>query len=707
MNTSKTIPIAAVMAASMAFHIAAGAAECTDGTCPPPAGEEATYTVISPVPESAVEPIKSAPRLKSLDGKTIALVGGSFMANVTHPELKRLILAEWPTAKVYVLGEIGSAGPDPRPGVVRREKDEFQRKLKDFKVDAVVSGNGGCGLCTPKETGSCIAAEVLGIPSVMIAAPGFVRQAKSAAASAGLAELRVAEYPGAFASHTREELLANTRKVLWPQVKAGLMEAKEIRRPATDNRMPAVDCRLSGTLAEIQRIFLDSGWTDGLPVVPPTERAVSEFLRFTDLPPNHSLGAIPPAQRGVTVRHVAANGVMAGCPPEFMPLLLAFVEAMKDGDFRRTLASTHAWTPYCWLNGPVARQLGFDCGQGEVNEPKNAQLGRFINLALLNLGGYRVKENRMGTFGYLMPWCLVEDEAAALKVGWKPYQMQRGYSIDDSTLTAASSINWGNNLVPATSDGERITDMMAWDAVEKSQMAVASGMPCTYRTFLVTEGVARDLAKTHSTKDALCSALEKAARIPLGCRAFANYWGNPGSAFDPEKYSLRYHERRIGRTENADETVTPPWLGWTGMERMETVPAMAPGKSAFIVTGDSSRNKVLTVPGGGFATIKIALPKAWDALMAERGYKPLADFRLSTDLKPDVPQATYRSRPRFMGPDGSWDGRRGGGSGAEGAWNRRDAPGNGRVPRGPTSTFQRHPRFRRYRENAPQDVRQP
>ena len=82
----------------------------------------------------------------------------------------------------------------------------------------------------------------------------------------------------------------------------------------------------------------------------------------------------------------------------------------------------------------------------------------------------------MGTFGYLMPWCLMEDEAAALKSGWKPYQMQRGYSIDDSTLTAASSINLGNDLVPATSDGERIKDMMAWNAVEKSQMAVASGM---------------------------------------------------------------------------------------------------------------------------------------------------------------------------------------------------------------------------------------
>ncbi len=207
-----------------ALTSALSAPDCPDGFCPIPQAPdgEPEFTVLSPVPESAVEPIAPAPRLKSLDGKTFALVGGSFMASVTHPELKRLILAEYPTAKVYLLNEIGSAGPYPRPGVVRREKDAFQRKLEEFKLDAVVSGNGGCGLCTPKETGSCIAAEVLGIPSVMIAAPGFVKQAKATAASAGLAELRVAEYPGAFASHTREELLANTRKILWPQIKSAL-----------------------------------------------------------------------------------------------------------------------------------------------------------------------------------------------------------------------------------------------------------------------------------------------------------------------------------------------------------------------------------------------------------------------------------------------------------------------------------------------------
>ena len=369
---------------------------------------------------------------------------------------------------------------------------------------------------------------------------------------------------------------------------------------------------------------------------------------------DHSLGAIPPMQRAVTVRHVAVNGVMTGCPPEFMPLLLAFAECMKEGDFRRTLVSTHAWTPYCWLNGPVARQLGFDCGQGEIYETKNMMLGRFVNLALLNLGGYRIKENRMGTFGYLTPWVLVENDEAAVKVGWKPYHMQQGHALNDSTLSCASAINWGNNLVPATTDAERIKDMIAWDAVEKQQMAVGSGMPCVYRTFLLTPDVARALAATYKSKDALEAALVETARNPLGARAFANYWGNPGSAFDPAKCSVAQHQSKIAQAEGAKSTITPPWLDWTGFKTMETVPAMQTGKSIFLVTGDAARNKEQCLPGGGSATVKIVLPAAWDKLMAARGYEPLGKFMLAGDLKPDVPRPKVRgySRPGVRGDVG-------------------------------------------------------
>ena len=638
-----TIVRTAVLVALGAWTTGINAA-CTDGICSLASPESAPeIAVFSPVPACAVKPINQGPRLQTLENKTLALVGGSFMASVTHPELKRLILSEFPTAKVYLLGEIGSAGPYPRPGVIRREKDEFQRRLKECNIDAVIAGNGGCGLCTPKETGSCIAAEALGIPSVMIAAPSFVQQAKKTALAAGILVLRVAEYPGSFASHTREELIENTRKVLWPAIRKALTEPLMDAERTSDDTASLSGNTLTGTEAELRQVFQDSGWTDGLPVLLPTEAAVMEFLKFTDLPADQSLGAIPPMQREVTVRHVAVNGVMAGCPPEFMPLLLAFTEAMKAGDFRRTLVSTHAWTPYCWLNGPVARQLGFDCGQGEISEPKNKMLGRFVDLALLNLGGYRVKENRMGTFGYLTPWVLVENEEGALKVGWKPYHLQQGFALNDSTLSASSAINWGNNLVPATSDAEKIKDLIAWDAVEKQQMAVGSGMPCVYRTFLLTPDVARDIAATYTSKDALESALVATARNPLGARAFANYWGNPGSAFDPAKCPLAQHETKIASAEGAEVTTTPPWLAWTDLKDVETVPTMQKGKNVFLVTGDPARNKEMCLPGGGSATVKIVLPKAWDQLMAERGYPPLESFRLKSDLKPDAP------RPKVSG----------------------------------------------------------
>ena len=105
--------------------------ECADGVCPLPEenGETAQAAVFMTLPASAIQPIVQALRLKSLDGKTIALVGGSFMASVTHPELKRLILEEFPTAKIYLLREIGSAGPYPRPGTIRPARRRIPRRL--------------------------------------------------------------------------------------------------------------------------------------------------------------------------------------------------------------------------------------------------------------------------------------------------------------------------------------------------------------------------------------------------------------------------------------------------------------------------------------------------------------------------------------------------------------------------------------------------
>jgi len=210
--------------------------------------------------------------------------------------------------------------------------------------------------------------------------------------------------------------------------------------------------------------------------------------------------------------------------------------------------------------------------------------------------------------------------------------------------------------------------MMAWDAVEKQQMAVGSGMPCVYRTFLLTPDVAKALSAAYSSKNALEKALVATARVPLAERAFANYWGNPGSSFDGSKASLARHQARIAQEEKAAETATPPWLEWTGAKTLETVPAMQEGKNIFLVTGDPTRNKELCLPGGGSATVKIVLPAAWDVLMAERGYKPLSSFYLKSDLVPDRPRPLPKgySRPGVRG-----DRQGNGGPKDRNAWGQR------------------------------------
>lgn len=595
-------------------------------------GEESAgmFNVLSPVGQSSVDMIEMAPRLETLDGKTIALVGGSFMASVTHVELKKLILECFPTATVYVLSEIGSAGLFPGPRTRKPQVERFQQRLQEYGVDAVISGNGGCGICTPKEIGSCIAAEYIGIPSVMIAAPGFDTQAKTTAYNNGVPVMRVAVYPGAFASHTEEQLKQNTREVLWPQILDMLTEPITQEEIDENQQLQPEDPQqpvFSGTIDEVNEFYNEMMWSDGMPIIPPTVDRVEEFMKYTDYRSNRTIAVLSPSYRQTTVWQVAVNGVMAGCKPEYMPLLIALTKAMTSGDFRRTLGSTHAWIPYCWVNGPVARQLGLDHGQGQINEQANVAIGRFLNLAMLNLAGYYVKQDRMGTFGYPVSWCLAEDDEACLRVGWNPYHVRQGFGLNETTITAASTLLWGNNMPPATTDGEKIMQLLAWDITERCQLALGSGVQFTNRAILMTEEVAAHLKDSYGTVDALENQLIATARRPLYERTYAHYYANPGSAIDPDRVSLEEYMERLKTEENAEMTPTPEWYA-SDAPQMLTIPTMVKGETAFVITGDPSRNKIQTLPGGGMSTVAVELPAAWDDLMEEKGYEPLRSFYL-------------------------------------------------------------------------------
>lgn len=564
---------------------------------------EPRFAVVSPAGMPTVKMIEQAPRLTTLEGKTIAIVGESFMTEIIHPEIARLIAQHYPTVKVVTVEQVGMAGVYPAPGVRRRSKDEFQARLKEYGVDAVITGNCGCGLCTQKECGAAIAAEYIGIPAVAIAASTFVEQVYYTATNNGIAAPRVAEYPGAFALHTTTELIENTRNILWNRIVKALttpITEEELNRHKIDTSRGITDDVYYGTTEQIIAHFEEMKWSDHLPFTLPTFERVSRFMEHTDIAPEQTVAVLPIAHRNTTAWHVAVNGVMAGCKPEYMPLLIAITEALGAPEFRRTLASTHGWIPYCWINGPIVEKLGIGTGQGGINCAANMAIGRFINLALINLAGYYVGDNRMGTFGYPMPWVLAEDEESCEKIGWQPYHVRAGFDKNQSVVTLCSALTWGGNMAPATTNPQKIMELMAWDITERGQFALGSGKQYTHRTILLTPSVAATLATKYTTPEQLEQALIKTARRPTSERVFANYYANPGSNPE-ERRTINQWQWHISNSEDSQNTPPPVWHA-TSDNTIATIPTMKRGMTAIIITGDQSRNKVQIMPGGGFTS---------------------------------------------------------------------------------------------------------
>ena len=192
---------------------------------------------------------------------------------------------------IYTLRRAASGGP-PLFSFYRllhpafAERSSHENPVFSSFAYPLISGNCGCGLCTTKETGSAIAAEYLGIPAVTVGAPTFIAQIHSTGVNRGVPVLRTAGYPGAFASHSEEELRRNAREIVWPQIIDALtrpIDQPEIDRYATAGKRPYDEAIYTGSFEVVQEFCQVNDWTDGLPVVPPTDALVREYLRFTPI----------------------------------------------------------------------------------------------------------------------------------------------------------------------------------------------------------------------------------------------------------------------------------------------------------------------------------------------------------------------------------------------------------------------------------------
>ena len=186
-------------------------------------------------------------------------------------------------------------------------------------------------------------------------------------------------------------------------------------------------------------LMYETGWTDGLPVVPPTRERVRRFTDYLQpRSPDELIAEVPPLGGMATLEKVAVNAVMAGCLPEHMPVVIAALEALVDDRFnlRGVQCSTGIHTPLVIVNGPIAKDLninsGYNCfGQGWR---ANATIGRAVKLVLVNLGGAIPGETNKSTFGHpgSYTYCIAEAEEAN---PWEPLHVEMGFSPDDSTVT--------------------------------------------------------------------------------------------------------------------------------------------------------------------------------------------------------------------------------------------------------------------------------
>ena len=196
--------------------------------------------------------------------------------------------------------------------------------------------------------------------------------------------------------------------------------------------------RLDDSPEAIEDYFYERGWTDGLPIVPPTPTRVEAMLAWSDRAAEDELGEVPPRRALATVEAVAINAVMAGCRPESLPVVLAAVEAMlvERVDLVAVQTTTHPVSPLLILNGPIAVELGVNCAYGLFGPGwrANATIGRAIRLILLNLGGGLPGVFDHATHGQpsKYTYCIAENETAN---PWEPLHVERGFAPETSTVT--------------------------------------------------------------------------------------------------------------------------------------------------------------------------------------------------------------------------------------------------------------------------------
>ena len=265
----------------------------------------------------------------------------------------------------------------------------------------------------------------------------------------------------------------------------------------------------------LHRLFLENGWTDGLPIVLPTEERVAEMLTGTSHAPDEVVGLMTVThlqeKLQYTVEKVAVNAVMAGARPEHFPVILAIASTQEPS----LPSSTTSFGRMILVNGPIRDEIGMNYGAGALSpfNYANAVIGRAWTLMSVNLADARLGETFMGSTGHNLNYnnmCCAENEEKSV---WQPFHVEKGFKRDESVVSlfrgwsVINSMGAANCIRPATE--ETAIMLKAFPALRSAA------------TLIMDPLVAKGLKEQgHQTKQDVTRWLSQNVKIPAG-----QYWG--------------------------------------------------------------------------------------------------------------------------------------------------------------------------------------
>jgi hypothetical protein len=403
---------------------------------------------------------------------------------------------------------------------------------------------------------------------VILANPGFVNDAHSAASGQGVPTIRILPLNVACESTVADDIEAGTAEAM-----PSIVEA--LTKPLTDEEKSpkypepkTSKIAFKGNYEEVNRFYYRNGWTDGLPIVPPTEKAVVEMMTGTDLPADHVVAKVIPRLGKATVEKIAVNAVMAGALPTHMPVLIAAVEALADQRTRFDTfeVSTGSWAPFFAVNGPIRNDIHINYSSGALSpgDIANAAIGRAVGLIVKNIGGARKGVEDMGVIGNPAKYTLVigEDEEGS---PWEPLHVERGYKKEENTLT----VFFPNSYVQSVPRGT---------SAEGIAQSLAAMGPYSMTCLIVIPSHAKILADERWTKKKLKEFIFKNASAP-----------------------------RASNRKERNVLTEPPAIDTEGL-------------MILVAGGPGAWMGMLRSVGGiknDFVTKKIDLPRNWDKLVAK------------------------------------------------------------------------------------------